>query len=107
MSVSLTYATVDATRSIPELYAPAGGRPPSLAIQGEDLATLNQRPQATAAGPPSPKVLTGTGTGAAGPAPAAAGHDIMTSLSAPSVQPSAAAASGRDVQLGVNFDTLA
>jgi hypothetical protein len=105
MSMSLTYAAVDATRSLPELYAPAGGRPPSLATEGEDLSTLDQRPQATSGNRPAPIVV--PGAPAAGSAIAAAGPDTLTPLSLASVQPTAAAASGRDTDVGVNFDTLA
>jgi hypothetical protein len=111
MSISLTHAAVDATRSLPELYAPAGGRPPSLTTEGEDLATLDQRPQVTTASPPAPRALPPTpSAGSATAVAAAVGSDTMTPLSLSTVQPSAAAGwggSGRDVQLGVNFDTLA
>jgi hypothetical protein len=145
MSVSLTYAAVGAIRSLPELYAPAGGRPPSLATEGEDLATLDQRPQATSQNALAPNLLpataTATATAAQASAPAAspaaavapglaaaglaaasppaasppvagsavgsAASEVMTLLSLATVQPTAAAASRRDAQVGVNFDTLA
>jgi hypothetical protein len=112
MSFSLMYASVDATRSLPELYAPAGGRPPSLTTEGEDLTSLDQRPQATAGNSPAPNSL--PAVAAAGSTAAAAGPDTVswlspasTSLPPASRPPSAAATYGRDTQLGTQFDTLA
>jgi hypothetical protein len=107
MTISPATGPVEAPVWMPELYAPAGGRPPSLVTQGEDLASFDQTPQTTPMTPPAANVLPATPAPAAGLALPAPGNDYAASSSQARLQPTIAAGSGGSPQVGVNLDTLA